>query len=282
MKTSNNFLFITVVLLVAYLLSACGGVPTASPGANGVVKVDASMIAYTGIIESIDGDQWVVSGETLTIDPTVVSDGPFQVGDTVKIEGSVEQDGSFTVSSVEAPSSSDLTELPQLGDENVNANSNDDNTNDDNSNDGNINTNDNSNTDNSNENGNDNANESSDDGQEVYGVVEAITEDSITIDGVTYNFADFTEFNGTISMGDQVKIEFIVNADGTLTVYEIEQEDDAADNSNFNSNSNDSDDDDDDNSNTNSNSNDSDDDDDNSNDDNSNDDDSNDDSSVAN
>lgn len=261
MKSNKGSLFITLILMAAYVLSACGGAPVSSPSAEGAGKVDASMIAYTGTVESMDGDQWVVNGQSLTVDPTVVSDGPFQVGDTVKIEGVVNSDGSLTVSRVEAPSASDLQELPQFGNENANANSNDSNSNDDNSNDGNVNTNDNSNTDNNNGNGNDNANDSSDDEQEVYGFVEAITEDSITIDGVTYNFTDFTEIDGIISMGDQVKIEFVVNADGTLTVYEIEKEDDDADNSNSNSNSNDNDDDDDDNSNDNSN-----DDDDNSND----------------
>ena len=176
MKTNKNFLFITVILLAAYMLSACGGVPSSSPGAEAAIKVDASLIAYTGTVESMDGDQWVVNGRALTVDPAVINDGPFQVGDTVKVEGSVEQDGSFTVSRIEAPSASDLTDLPQLGDENINANSNDANINDDvanensndvNSNDVNIND-DNINDDNSNvvDSVNSNDNDSNDDSYE--------------------------------------------------------------------------------------------------------------------
>ncbi len=153
MKTNKRFLFVTVVLLAAYVLSACGSAPVASPAEQAAAKVNASLVAYTGTIESMNGDQWLVNGQSLTVAPAVVRDGPFQVGDTVKVEGNVNPDGSFTVSRVEAPSASDLTELPRLGDDNVNANSNDDNSNDDNAN---ANSNDdNSNDDNANANGND-------------------------------------------------------------------------------------------------------------------------------
>jgi hypothetical protein len=167
MKSNKSFLFVTVVLLAAYVLSACGGVPAAAPAEQAAVKVDASLVAYTGTLEGINGDQWIVNGQALTIDPAVVQDGPFQVGDTVKVEGDVNPDGSFTVSRIEAPSASDLTELPQLGNENANANSNDANTNDVNANTNiNDNTNVNSNDDNSNDdniNINSNDNNSNDD-----------------------------------------------------------------------------------------------------------------------
>ena len=92
---------------------------------------------------------------------------------------------------------------------------------------------------------------------------------SITIGGVTYSLATFTEFKNLIAVGDQVKIHVTVNADGTLTIREIEKSDGTTvgddddnsndDNSNYNSNDNGNDD------NSNDNSNDDDDDDDNSN-----------------
>ena len=170
MKTNKRFLFVTVVLLAAYVLSACGGVPAAAPAEQAAVKVDASLVAYTGTIEGMNGDQWIVNGQALTIDPVVVRDGPFQVGDTVKVEGNVNPDGSFTVSRIEAPTASDLTDLPQLGNDNANANSNDDNTNDVNANtninDSNTNVNsndDNSNEDNTNINSNDDNSNDDDD-----------------------------------------------------------------------------------------------------------------------
>jgi hypothetical protein len=179
MKTNKMFLFVTVVLLAAYVLSACGGMLAASPSEQAAVKVDASLVAYTGTIEGMNGDQWIVNGQALTVGSDVIRDGPFQVGDTVKVEGTVNPDGSFTVSRVEAPSASDLTELSSLGDDNANsnddnsndanANSNDDNSNDDNANSNDDNSNDdnanlNSNDDNSNDdNGNSNDDNSKDD-----------------------------------------------------------------------------------------------------------------------
>jgi hypothetical protein len=92
-----------------------------------------------------------------------------------------------------------------------------------------ANTNDNTNTTdnygNTNHNGNSNdiGNTSSGPGQEVIGVVDAITANSITISGVTYSLASFTKFNNIISVGDQVKVHIIVNADGTFTIREIDR-----------------------------------------------------------
>jgi Domain of unknown function (DUF5666) len=73
--------------------------------------------------------------------------------------------------------------------------------------------------------------------QEVSGVVEALTTESITINGVTYAFADFTEFKDVIALGDQVKLHVLVNADGTFTIREIEKSDaTGVDDGNSNSN----------------------------------------------
>jgi len=57
----------------------------------------------------------------------------------------------------------------------------------------------------------------------VLGVVDALTADSITVDGVTYGITSFTEFKDVIAVGDQVKLHVIVNEDGTFTVSEIEK-----------------------------------------------------------
>ena len=142
-KTARLLLFILTVSTL--LLSACGGAATPNTGGG---KVEAIPVAFTGMVESIAGDQWVINGQTVTVDPAVVRDGPFNAGDRVKVEGVVNSDGSFTVSRVETPSTEDLSTLPQFGDDNSNnansndadddngniANSNDANTNDDNGN----------------------------------------------------------------------------------------------------------------------------------------------------
>lgn len=144
--------FLLVMAVAAMLLNACGAVAAHNlPVAPVAAKVDASIIAYTGVIESMDGNQWVVNGQTLVVDPAVVRDGPFQVGDTVKIEGIVNPDGSFTVSSIEAPDASDLA--GSSGNDNANVNDNE-NTNDDsniNDNDNDDDEDDNANDDNSND-----------------------------------------------------------------------------------------------------------------------------------
>jgi hypothetical protein len=93
--------------------------------------------------------------------------------------------------------------------------------------------------------------------QEIYGVVEALSDTSVTVNGVTYTIASFTEFKTIIAVGDQVKLHVIAASDGSLVVREIERTTRTGDdNSNTNSNSNKNDNDDDDNKNSNKNSND--------------------------
>lgn len=186
--------FLPFVLTIAMLvLSACSAVAvTATPAAvSASQKVEAMPVAFIGIVDSIAGDQWVISGTTVTVDESVVRDGPFNVGDRIKVEGLVSPDGSLTVSRVEVPTPQEantLTPFPagntneainnantndanindgnindgNINDDNGNSNSNDDNSNDDNSNDDNGG---NSNDDNSNDDngGNSNGDNSNDD-----------------------------------------------------------------------------------------------------------------------
>src|SRR5512134_3876795 len=177
----KNFRFLTFVLTIGtLLLSACGAAATAATPAaiatSGSTKVDAMPVAFVGIVDSIAGDQWVISGTTVTVDESIVRDGPFHVGDRIKVQAFVNPDGSFTVSRVETPTPQDVVTLTPFvvdnsNDTNANANvnagnitddnssglnSNDDNSNASNSNDANANVNDdnggngNSNDDNSN------------------------------------------------------------------------------------------------------------------------------------
>ena len=152
MKKVSRFLLF-VLTIGTLLLSACGGT-TAAPTAVGG-KVGPIPVAFIGLLDSIAGDQWVINGQTVTVLPDVIRDGPFNVGDQVKVEGLVNADGSFAVSKVELPTPQDSSSLPQFGEDNANAsNENNANINDANSNDVNgndVNANDaNSNDDNSN------------------------------------------------------------------------------------------------------------------------------------
>ena len=137
----KNIRFLTFILVIGTLvLSACGAAAATAAPNVGAGRVEALPVAFVGIVDSIAGDQWVISGTTVTVDPAVVRDGPFAVGDQVKVEGIVNTDGSFTVSRVEAPTPQDISTLPELGNDNTNeantndANINDANVNDDNSN----------------------------------------------------------------------------------------------------------------------------------------------------
>lgn len=260
MQKSYRFL-LSALLLGAFLLSACSGViPQQDDSPSGSSGTQSSEVVFTGTVQSMGGAQWLISGQQVDVDDSTVVDSNIQVGDIVKVEASVSQDGVVLALTIESSRPDD--------DSNDNdANSNDDNAN---TNEDDGNTNDNSNA--ADDNTNANSNEGMDDDSEIFGVVESITANSITIGGVTYAIASFTEFKNIVSVGDQVKIHVIVNADGTLTIREIEKSSGGDDDdSNFNGNSNDDDDsngnsndddDDDDDDNSNSNSNDNDDDDD--------------------
>lgn len=140
--------FLTFVLAIATLiLGACSAVEV-TPAAQKVAtsaKAIAMPVTFIGIVDSMAGDQWVISGTTVTVDESIVRDGPFNVGDQVKVEGFANSDGTLTLSRVESPTPRETATLPPLTDDNsndsaINANANTNeaggsvNTNDDNSN----------------------------------------------------------------------------------------------------------------------------------------------------
>ena len=248
MQKINRTAFFSIFVVLAYVLSACSGAAVGQPANDQRSSGQAQDVVFTGTVDSVGDGQWTISGQPINVDGSTAVDANITVGDNVKVEARVGSDGSVTAVSIET-SAADNT--------NMNANSNDANQNESNANDNASNSNDNqgdnSNSGNDNSgNGNGNSNDNSDpaNDQEVSGIVEAITADSITIDGVVYQISDLTEFNDLISLGDNVKLHVIVNADGTLTIREIEKiEGTGLDNSNSNDNGSD------DNSNINSNSN---------------------------
>lgn len=184
MKKYSNLLLV-LAALTAMLISACGGATAGTETSAGSGKPLASLVEFTGVIEAIDGNQWTVNGQVITVEPSVLRDGPFEVGDTVKVEAEVQEDGSLVVTRVEPPAgdnantnddntnsglgnsngnSNGNANANANGNSNSNGNSNDDNSNDDNSNDDDSNGNsndDNSNDDDSNGNSNDDDNSGS-------------------------------------------------------------------------------------------------------------------------
>ncbi len=59
-------------------------------------------------------------------------------------------------------------------------------------------------------------------GNDAFGTVDSITDISITLNGQAFNFATGVEIKGQIVAGAIVKLHFTTNADGTLSVREIE------------------------------------------------------------
>jgi hypothetical protein len=248
-------IFPVVLILIGILLSACAAAPSTPATAPDNEGGDAPLITeivFTGVIEGLDDDRWVINGQTVQVDASVVQGGPFIAGDTVKVEALVGEDGSVTAQRVESPSAVDLAQVSAPEATSVPG-----------------------------------ALTFDDSGTEAYGTVEAITNMSITIGGQTFSFAPGAQIKGAIAAGAFVKLHFTVNADGSLSVREVEIADPTRvgddnsndDNSNANSNDNNSNDDngnddnsndDDSNDDNGGNSNDDDDDDDNSNDDNDN------------
>lgn len=229
MKGINRFKLLSIVLVFAYLLSACSGAATQSAAPSGGGKPEAKEVAFTGTVEAISAGEITVSGQIVGLDAKTILDPNIKVGDIVKVEAQVSDTGAVTALKVES----------SVADDTTNSNTNADNTNADNTNGTDTNANDNSNT------GNDNGAAVGGAEQEIVGVVDAISADSVTVDGVVYQFGSFTELKDAIFVGDAVKLHVIVNADGSFTVREIGKSvgtgigDDNSNDDNSNSNVND-------------------------------------------
>lgn len=211
MKTINRIKVLSFFLIAAYLLAACGGTLPGSAIAAKGAKPEANVVAFTGIVDAINGTEWTVGGQKLTLDSQASLDPNIAVGDEVKVEANVSADGTVIALKVESSvnddvlstSSADASSTPEpvstsspVTSASPEVSSTPDPA--------------------SNQAAGVNENE-------IFGAVQAMTADTVTINGVTYSLASFTEFKDTISVGDQVKLHVMVNADGTFTVREIEK-----------------------------------------------------------
>ena len=195
MKTIN-FLRVAIIL-VGILLSACAPAAPANVGGG----KSLSDVIFTGVIESMDGNQWVINGQSIMVDSSVLRDGPFTVGDTVKVEATVAGDGSVTAQRVELPSAADAVETSTSAPDDS------------------LSTPDVSSTPQAGS--TPQAPVFDENGNEAFGTVDAITATSITINGQTFTFAPGVEIQGDIVMGASVKLHFMTNPDGTLSVTEV-------------------------------------------------------------
>jgi antitoxin component of MazEF toxin-antitoxin module len=138
-------ILIPILVLTTLMISACTG-SAVSKGTSGGSKVEAALVKFTGVIEAMDGNEWMVGGQAVTVDPSMLRDVSFNIGDTIKLEAEVQADGSLVVTRLESSAADDNSNDANSNDANSNdSNSNDSNSNDDNGND------DNSNDDNGND-----------------------------------------------------------------------------------------------------------------------------------
>jgi Domain of unknown function (DUF5666) len=188
--------FRALIVLVGIVLSACApSAKSAAPAPLGGGKVQPNVI-FTGAIESMNGNQWVINGQTITVDESVLGDGPFAVGDTVQVEASVADDGSVTAQRVETPSAADAVKMSPGAPDDASSTPGPGTT--------------------------PQPLVFDDEGNEAVGNVDAITNTSITVGGQTYTFAAGAEIKGQIVAGTTVKLHFTTNADGSLSVSEVE------------------------------------------------------------
>ncbi len=213
MKNISRFRVPSIFFVMAYLLAACGGTlsQTAAPAKG--PKVEANVVAFTGTVEAMNGAEWIVSGQKFTLDPQASLDPNIAVGDEVKVEARVSADGAVVATKIESSGTDDTVSTPSADDngtpEPVSTSSPEVGETPD----GNM----------SSMQDDSMSEAEGADKDEVFGTVEAITADTITVNGVTYDLTNSTESKDALTVGDLVKLHVTVHADGTVTVQEIEK-----------------------------------------------------------
>jgi hypothetical protein len=177
MNRKVNLPVLILVLVAGMFLAACGPIP-----AGAEIKVNAdgnsAQVEFTGLVDSIAVDQWVVAGQTLVITPLTTLDATIVAGDKVRVHATATLDGTVTADSISrvTPKQASLPEpAPASPAKEV----------------------------------------------EFVGLVETIAADAWVVSGVTFGLSPQTQILGTLIVGDTVKVEALVNDDGTFTAKEI-------------------------------------------------------------
>jgi hypothetical protein len=192
MNKSTRYVIFGFLSLMSIYLAACNAALPA--GAKALISADgkSAKVEFTGVVDSVAANQWVISGQPVLISAQTVIDGDFAAGDSVKVKATVTEDGAVTADRIGSPSAdssrSDLQSPPGAG-----------------------------------ENSNNKPDDKSDEKfYEFSGHVEEITADSWTVDGQVFMVNPHTEIKDNILRSDMVKVHYVINADGTFTATEIE------------------------------------------------------------
>lgn len=198
MRTNHRFRLFPVFLVTVYLLAACGGtLPKSTSPARGP-KVDANIVAFQGVVEAMNGAEWTVSGQKITLDPQTALDPTIRVGDEIHVEAQVSAGGGVIAMKVESTTSDSMAasspDVDTISKKHADGRQDD------------------------------SAHSAAGVNEnEVLGAVEAITSTTITVNGVTYDLTSLPEIKDALNIGDAVKLHVTVAANGMVTVREIEK-----------------------------------------------------------
>jgi hypothetical protein len=192
LNKTHYFFSIGILSLAMIFLSACNAVLPAGARASLSADGKSAQVEFTGTVDSIAANQWVVSGQKLMINSHSIVNGSIVVGNTVKVSATVTSDGAVTADKIEPATGSTsisamanslatvdplATATPGFSDDKE---------------------------------------------KEFSGVVETISPNSWQISGQVFIVNGQTEIKGNILVGDKVKVQFLNNSDGTFTATEIE------------------------------------------------------------
>ncbi len=109
---TRNITVMGTLLIALAVLSACsGGIAreTESPSEDveenplgpTVIATEGFTARVEGVIDSIDADVWMVADNTIYVDPGILGDDTYEVGDEVNIQGTLNPDNTITAVTVQ-------------------------------------------------------------------------------------------------------------------------------------------------------------------------------------
>jgi hypothetical protein len=104
MNKSTRFIIFGFLAVMALFLAACNAALPAGAEAKVTADGKSAQVEFSGVVNSITANQWVISGQTVLISAQTVIDGVFAAGDSVKVHATVTTDGAVTADKIESPS----------------------------------------------------------------------------------------------------------------------------------------------------------------------------------
>jgi len=167
-----SFVIQFMFVFSALMLGACSGSPTAASIKG--AKALAAPLKIEGVVEAIDGNQWIIDGQAFTVPSEMPGDAQVRIGDSVRMEFEVESDGSTALVSIQ--------EVSATEDESVEDN--------------------------------DDGPPFIDPNQEFVGVVESIDSLQWIVGGQVFTLTPGVELNGDLGVGSMVSVNVQVDENG--------------------------------------------------------------------